>query len=96
MADEEQPVWDADLDEPDLDPVAASGFGRDQARPSRSLSTELVALAREQYVVLRGTDAQTYAVGAEASATSSSPNSRGVQVIAGSGGIPTIVLSADQ
>lgn len=62
MADEEQPVRDADLDEPDLDPVAASGFGRDQARPSRSLSTELVALAREQYVVLRGTDAQTYAV----------------------------------
>ncbi len=62
MADDEPLVCDVDLDESGLDPVAASGSGRDQSRSSRSLSTELVALAREQYVVLRGTDAQTYAV----------------------------------
>ncbi len=48
--------------EPGLELAGPTGAGRDHVRASQSLSTELVALAREQYHVIRGADAQTYAV----------------------------------
>jgi len=68
VADDDTHPWDPDLDEsgledePALDLLEASGPGHPPERRAGSLSTELVALAREQCHVIRGSDAQTYAV----------------------------------
>ncbi len=66
MADDDSHPWDPDLEDPGVEDHAdlpeAIGPGHTPERRAGSLSTELVALAREQYHVIRGSDAQTYAV----------------------------------
>lgn len=58
MADEDWPdeAWQVDVDE--TAPRQPAG----EPRSTRTLATELVAMAREQFRVVRGTDAQVYAI----------------------------------